>query len=104
MMEVLTVALIALGIVLLMMGFFFAGVITANRLTQKSRADAEYWLRKMYAYRDAGVKNPGDPLPYVAPPVRQWLRAPRKLPHIKELDRRLRAGGRGTVKITNEDA
>lgn len=80
---------------LLMMLFFFLGVYVANRLAQNAREDADYQYRRILAYRMAGVERPGDPLPYVAPPVRRR----RKIPHLDEIERRIRAGERGTVKV-----
>ena len=96
-MEFILTAVVA---ALLMMAFFFAGIYTANRLAEQARQDADYQYRKMIAYRQAGVERPGDPLPYVAPPI---TRRRRKIPHMDEIGRRLKEGGRGTVKITNED-
>jgi len=96
-MQMIVTAVIA---ALLMMAFFFAGIYTANRLADQAKREADYQYRKMIAYRQAGVEHPGDPLPYVAPPI---PRRRRKIPHMDELGRRLKEGGRGTVKITNED-
>lgn len=90
----------ALVTAILMVFFFFLGVYVANRIAHDAQEEADYNYRRMMAYRMAGVERPGDPLPYVAPPM---PRRKHKLPHMAELDRRLRAGERGTVKVDEEE-
>ena len=92
-MDILFTALVT---AILMMGFFFLGVFVAQRMAQDAQETADYNYRRMLSYRMAGVERPGDPVPYVAPPM---PKRKRKLPYMAELDRRLRAGERGTVKI-----
>ena len=87
----------SLILALLMVLFFLLGMYVAVRTDERARKNADYQYRKIASYRMAGVEAPGDPLPYVAPPVR--LRRMRRIPHMKELERRLRNGGRGTVKV-----
>ena len=84
---------------LTMMAFFFLGIYVANTLARNAREDAEYQYRKMMAYHLAGVERPGDPLPYVAPPIKRR----RKLPHLKEIEERLNNGERATVKVEENE-
>lgn len=85
----------SLILALLMVLFFLLGMYVAVRTDERAKKNADYQYRKIASYRMAGVEAPGDPLPYVAPPVRRK----RRIPHMKELEQRLLNGGRGTVKV-----
>ena len=82
-------------VAILMMGCFFAGIYVAGILAQDAEDEAQYRARKAEYYREAGVRTLNDPLPYVAPPVRRR----RRIPHLAEIDRRLKSGERGTVRL-----
>lgn len=96
MMEIIANSLI---LALLMLLFFLLGMYVSARTTEKSRQEADYEYRKLMAYNLAGVERPGDPVPYVAPPEKRR----RRIPHMKEIEQRLRNGERSTVKVEDDD-